>query len=192
MMKWRAPMKCFILRWGTTTRQLWRWLCPSANLNLSPHQAGLFFFQNREKTLIVLIPGGSTWWPLSVGSSFSSPSSSSSQRLFHQKTGILSNFILECYSWASSRENVQRRPTMSTSWCRQTLRKFGWATICDQSDCQAVNSWRFLSCDAENLKKSNSMKICDGSIQTGPIGKSYLYKTPDRSLMVRVKLKSDN
>ena len=41
-------------------------------------------------------------------------------------------------------------------------------------------------------KKSNSVVICDGSIQTGPTGKSYLYRTPDRSLMVRVKLKSDN
>ena len=37
----------------------------------------------------------------------------------HQKTKL----ILECYSWASSRENGQRRRMMLTLWCRQTLRK---------------------------------------------------------------------
>ena len=48
----------------------------------------------------------------------------------HQKTKL----ILECYSWASSRENGQRRRMMLTLWCRQTLRKCDWATICDQSE----------------------------------------------------------
>ena len=129
------------------------------------------------------LPGGRSLWNPSPPHHRSHPGKGSA-------TKILTRLILECYSWASSRENVQRRLTMSTLWCRQTLRKFDWATICDQSDASrstvdtgSENSMvtsvrdRLANHTTQDLWNSVNLKKCQFiSRAMWSMGKSLWYK----------------
>ena len=139
MVKWRAPMKYLIfLFWGeerlrgnyddgsarasTWTRRLTKLVSSIFNIRQKNYDGEFYSFDPRWIYLVAALCG--ILLLLTIVLILAKVDHR------HQKTKL----ILECYSWASSRENGQRRRMMLTLWCRQTLRKCDWATICDQSE----------------------------------------------------------
>ena len=135
------------------------WTCRCTKLVSSIFNIRLSPDDNNYGTgsLTDLIPGGSTWWPLSVESFFSSPSFSSWQRLTHQN-------IDKAHSWMLQLGFFKRkRPEEADDVDFMVSANFEKVRLSDDlwsKWCQPVNSWH-------RLRKLN------GDICEGPTGKSH-------------------